>query len=231
MDAGVYEPSSSSYQISSQAQALLDDVVNRRELSAPTSSFSPFPDLDRTLQILTGGDDDLGGFSFNLDPKLALDDEQFDTSLPNINDSSLAGGYYSLNSPFSNFGSPLGPPGLGSFPLNRTFREPFGGPGLERTVSGSSSYTGSFNPFSENQEPSFLTPARPAPVQDEDTGRRVSRFGFARERQGSLGLPISSTSSPLLSATTSLSSLSLADNPPSATASHSPWPFHRQQEF
>ncbi|TEB08671.1 hypothetical protein FA13DRAFT_1806999 [Coprinellus micaceus] len=63
-------PSPSSYQMSNAARALLDDVKARRESYVPAVAIgAPFPEFDRTLQTLSG--DDGGGFSFNLDPKLA----------------------------------------------------------------------------------------------------------------------------------------------------------------
>ncbi|KAI5119088.1 hypothetical protein M0805_004861 [Coniferiporia weirii] len=234
------EASASSYQISTQAQALLDDVRNRRELSAPSTPFSPFPDLDRTLQNLSGGDGESGGFNFNLDPKLAVDDDHFDASLPELDSGSalsLAGGYFD---PFSS-GHPDGhpsqfgtPPGL-TYSTNppRAFYETFKAPQMERTPSAPSGYTGSFNPFAESSEAAHSSGQRPPSVQDDDPSRRMSRFGFARERQGSMGLSLSVTSSPLLSANTSLSSLSLSENPnpPSAASSHAPWPFQRHHDY
>lgn len=235
----IREASTSSYQISTQAQALLDDVMNRREALPSSTSFSPFPDLDRTLQNLTGGDGESGGFNFNLDPKLAVDDEQFD-ALPDLDsDQALSpGGHFD---PFSdgrpvNNASPFHPPpGLShGIMSSRPLYESFKAPGVERTASSSSGYTGSFNPFGEAPEtPSHTFAQRPSPAPDDDASRRVSRFGFARERQSSSGFLNSGTSSPLLSANTSLSSLSLAENanPPSGTSSHAPWPFQRQHEF
>ena len=231
--------STSSYQISSQAQALLDDVVNRREALPPSASFSPFPDLDRTLQNLAGGDGESGGFNFSLDPKLAVEDDQFDDPLPDLDfDQALSPtGHFD---PFSsgrglNEASAFYPPGLAhGFPPSRALYEGFRTAGLERTTSGSSGYTGSFNPFGEVSEiPSQITAQRPSPVPEDDTTRRVSRLGFARERQRSAGFLNSGRSSPLMSANTSLSSLSLADNvnPPSAASSHPPWPFQRPHEF
>lgn len=236
----VREASTSSYQISIQARALLDDVMNRRDAPSSSTSFSPFPDLDRTLQNLTGGDGESGSFNFNLDPKLAVDDEQFDTTLPDLDDDSALSPSSRFD-PFSssrlvNNTSPFYPPmalshGAAS---SRGMFEGFRAPGLERMSSASSSYTGSFNPFGETSESTPQSVAqRPSPAPDDDTSRRVSRFGFARERQGSAGFFNSGASSPLLSANTSLSSLSLADNanPSSATSSHAPWSFQRQHDF
>ncbi|KAH8117610.1 hypothetical protein DFH11DRAFT_1504882 [Phellopilus nigrolimitatus] len=237
------EASATAYQISTQAQALLDDVMNRREALVPSTSLSPFPDLDRTLQNLTGGDGESGGFNFNLDPKLAPDDDHFDAPLPNLDGGSgmsVRGGFFD---PFSNSGVANGPPNFGPPPglsygthPSRALYETFRSPGMEKTSSSSSGYTGSFNPFAESSEAaSHSTAQRPSPVLEDESSRRMSRFGFARERQGSTGLSISATSSPLLSANTSLSSLSLAENPnpssASAASSYTPWPFQRHHEF
>ncbi|THH09989.1 hypothetical protein EW145_g1632 [Phellinidium pouzarii] len=235
------EGSASSYQISTQAQALLDDVRNRRESSVTSTFFSPFPDLDRTLQNLSGGDGESGGFNFNLDPKLAVDDDHFDATFAEFDGSSalsFGGGYFD---PFSsergdNLSSHFRPP-LGltyASNLPRAFYETFRPLAVEETSLASSGYTGSFNPFSESTEVATQPPAQRISLsQDDDSSRRMSRFGFARERQGSIGLSISATSSPLLSANTSLSSLSLSENPnpSSAASSHTPWPFQRHHDF
>ena len=222
------ETSGSSYQISTQAQALLDDMINRRETTVPTASFSPFPDLDRTLQNLTGGDDGgTGGFNFNLDPKLAVDDDHFEDQLPDLVAGVSLGGGSSFD-PFSSdtaLSSPFGgPPGLSSHLGNA--RPPM----MERSSSG---YVGSFNPFEESTESnSTSATSRPSPIPDDDSSRRVSRFGFARERQSS-GFMHSNTSSPLISANTSVSSMSFHDNafPTSAGSSHAPWPFQRPHDL
>ncbi|OCB89684.1 hypothetical protein A7U60_g3161 [Sanghuangporus baumii] len=234
----VREVSTSSYQISSQAQALLDDVVNRREALPPSTSLSPFPDLDRTLQNLAGGDGDSGGFNFSLDPKLAVDDEQFDDPLLNLDiDQSLASsGHFNSFSTgqLLNEASTFNPPEIAfGIPHSRGVYEGYRTTGHDGTTPGSSGYTGPFNPFGEASESAPQSNAqRPSPIPDDDATRRVSRFGFARERQGSAGFLNSGRSSPLLSANTSLSSLSLADNthPSSSASSHPPWAFQRQHE-
>ena len=66
----------------------------------------------------------------------------------------------------------------------------------------------------------FRSIRRPG-LNDEDFGRRVSRFGFARERQSS---GLSATSSPMLS-----NDGSLSEHSPST--SHAPWLFQRQHDF
>lgn len=223
---------SNSYQISTQAQALLDDVMNRRETIVPTAVFSPFPDLDRTLQNLTGGNDgSMGGFNFSLDPKLAVDDDHFEAQLSDlVAGVNLSGG--GSFDPFSSETTLAGPPLSGASVMSSHFatgRPPV----IERSASG---YVGSFNPFGETSElSSFGTPGMgaPSPVQDDDSSRRVSRFGFARERQGSGMVNSSNASSPLISANTSLSSMSFHDSafPTSAGSSHVPWPFQRQHDL
>lgn len=201
-----------SYQMSTQVQALLDDVRNRREslIHKPSTSYSPFPDLDKTLQNLSGADGDQGGFNFNLDPKLAVDDDQLEASLLELEDRSSgltlgAPSTYPAFDPFSNaprlahqngIATPFGPP-PGLFPAgsNRPFVPP-----LDRTPSNSSTYTGSFKPF----------------MEDDD--RRVSRMEFARPMNG-----ISATSSPRMSVTSSVGE----SQPQSAASSHAPWQFPR----
>jgi len=54
--------------MSTAAQALLDDVKACREVVLPSTQVSVFPDFDRMLS------ESEGGFSFNLDPKLASTD-------------------------------------------------------------------------------------------------------------------------------------------------------------
>jgi len=197
--------SQSSYQMSTAARALLDDVKARRESVLPsTTTLSPFPDFDRTLQTLSGGNGEYGGFSFNLDPKLVGDDadnnEQLavfeaETNIP------FHGNYMdafpALRSPAQQ-GSPsvMVPPGL-PYPHNpnRSIYDPLAARAppatpIERQSTGGSSYTGPFNPFAETNEETSVPNTSPIrhsqyPPLDDDPSRRVSRFGFARGRQGS----------------------------------------------
>lgn len=175
------------YQISTQAQALLEDVKARREATTFSSGPSPFPDFDRMLQLLTASDN---GFSFNLDPKLAGEEDAQDESLalpdfgadPNV----------PFNGSFMDAFPRLrqaAPPGLGLPPhLEQASLITSRSPALEQP-STASSYTGSFNPFAPD-----LTedPSRQYSSLDEE--RKVSRFTFARGRQGSssasLGSPL-----------------------------------------
>lgn len=239
---GISAPSitpSASYQMSMQAQALLDDMRNRREslILNSSTSFNPFPDLDQTLQNLAGSDGDTGGFNFNLDPKLAVDDDQFETSLLELEDATSglslgSTGPYPAFDPFSsaprstNLGvinAPLGPPpGLFHTNSSRSFA-----PGLDRAASNSSAYTGSFSPFAEpggdSASPSVIQRSA-APALDDESTRRVSRMGFAQPRQGS---GLSATSSPLMSAASSIGE----SQPQSAASVHAPWQIQRHLDL
>jgi hypothetical protein len=57
--------------MSSQVQALPNNVRVRRVSTLPSIGTRPFPDFDCTLQNLAEVDSKFGGFSFNLDTKLA----------------------------------------------------------------------------------------------------------------------------------------------------------------
>ncbi|PFH50694.1 hypothetical protein AMATHDRAFT_176752, partial [Amanita thiersii Skay4041] len=197
--------SQTTYQMSHAARALIDDVKARRE-AVPLSNVnpSPFPDFDRTLQTLSRGDD--GGFSFNLDPKLASEgkglDEQlsiFDTdnlSLPGSFMDSMA----TFRPPLQHHSASIPSTGLpyphfqnhSMFDSLNVVRPPLSS--AERQPSSASSYVGSFNPFSDSNDDTTASMHQSSQrtIIDDDTGRRVSRFGFARGRQGS-----SNTSSPL----------------------------------
>jgi CCR4-NOT transcription complex subunit 4 len=185
--------SQTSYQMSTAAKALLDDVKARRDF---VSTISPFPDLDRTLQTLKGAK--FGGFSFNLDPKLAGDNSENAELLPEFD--------LEANTPFQ--GSYLDTfPGSGpstqlpavhtlqrTYPhlTNRSLYDPMTAKPApitiaENQVIGGSNYTGSFNPFADNADESpspSLRGTQYSPL-DDDLGRKVSRFGFARGRRSS----------------------------------------------
>ncbi|TFY75620.1 hypothetical protein EWM64_g8393 [Hericium alpestre] len=223
-------PNNPTYQMSTQVQALLNDVKARRESALPATGVSPFPDLDRTLQTLTGGDGKFGGFSFNLDPKLAgaedLDALQemdppgstvpFSGSFVDAFPALLSGNQLTPNPLMS-------PPGLG-FPPHTpsSIYDP-----NERQPSSSASYTGSFNPFNDSSDTDANTAARRLAL-DDDPSRRMSRFGFARGgKQG-----FSSGSSPRVGA----SPLSAAENhqsmysPSDVVSPSSPWSAYQQQQ-
>ena len=184
--------SQSSYQMSMAARALLDDVKARRESILPASSgLSPFPDFDRTLQTLT--DEGGGGFSFNLDPKLA-DEAKVSEPLPDFVASTVPfHGSYIEAFPALRSGFGFIQPSSGYVPNTNlpiydpaTLRTGSGHSFEEQSASGTG-YTGLFNPFSEPGAESVSTSSSlsrlPCPPGDEE--RKVSRFGFAQGRKAS----------------------------------------------
>jgi CCR4-NOT transcription complex subunit 4 len=64
-------PPPPTYQLSTQAQELLDDVCACREQVTQPHVPSPFPEFDRTLDSLGGGD---FSFKWTLDPKVTPSD-------------------------------------------------------------------------------------------------------------------------------------------------------------
>ncbi|KAH0830320.1 hypothetical protein J3R83DRAFT_1690 [Lanmaoa asiatica] len=197
-------PSQSTYQISTAAQALLDDVKSRRENAPSVSCVSIFPDLDRTLRMVSGEDNEFGGFSFNLDPKLAREDLNMDTALPDLEaeaNTPLTGGFMDMFPALRQTQPPVqvhhprayvAPPGITyQHNPNRSTYDPLSlrGTPIERQSAGGSGYVGSFNPFGETSEDPIVPPqgvsstSRKSPFADEE--RKVSRFGFARGRQES----------------------------------------------
>ncbi|KIM49250.1 hypothetical protein M413DRAFT_59067 [Hebeloma cylindrosporum] len=220
--------SHSSYQMSTAARALLDDVKARRESALPISSgLSPFPDFDRTLQTLSG--EDGGGFSFNLDPKLA-DEADSAENLPDFDMTSTIPfrGSYLDAFPALRSGTPYTHPPLG-YP--QTVAHPIYDPSAARPASGSllekqavrgASYLGSFNPFSEPSADSVTSSPSPSlrssysPIDEE---RKVSRFGFARGRQSSTATSSSLHSIPPLNYSNDLQPLYHSPDEPVH-----PWP-------
>jgi len=206
-------PLQSTYQISTAAQALLDDVKSRRENAPPVLSVNIFPDLDRTLRMVSGEDNEFGGFSFNLDPKLAGEGLNMDIVLPDLEaeaNAPLSGGFMDVFPALR----PTQPaqvhhprafitPGL-TYPHNpnRSMYDPLPlrSVPVERQSAGGSGYVGSFNPFGEVNEDPIIPPqgvsstSSKSPFNDEE--RKVSRFGFARGRQGSTAAssPVNPTS-------------------------------------
>ena len=180
--------SQTSYQMSSQAQALIDDLRARREAPASASAISPFPDIDRTLQVLTGGGDEYGGFSFNLDPKLAEEGTNTQMEFPDLDaeaDMPFRGSFLEAFPGLSNPASPAisfaSPPGL-TYTHNsaRSIYDPaVTRPPPQPNVT--SGYMGSFNPFDSKEEQSQQ---QYSPFDDDST-RKFSRFGFARGKQSS----------------------------------------------
>jgi CCR4-NOT transcription complex subunit 4 len=233
----------SSYQMSTAAQALLDDVKARREASLPSAYVSPFPDFDRTLQTLSGDDGGFGGFSFNLDPKLAGEDTDVSATLPDFDaeatmpfHGTFTDAFPALRPP-TQHGSPsspfMSPPGI-SYPhiANRGIYDPLTLRPIERQSTGGTNYTGSFNPFAEVNEESASSSPRKAQYSPLDEERKVSRFGFARGRQGS-----TATSSPLhvsspLSNNGDSHTSFYTSNEVSAPSQSSQWPaLNRQQDY
>ena len=183
--------SQSSYQMSMAARALLDDVKARRESILPGSSgFSPFPDFDRTLQTLT--DEDGGGFSFNLDPKLA-DEAEVSEPLPDFDLTSTVPFHGSYIEAFPALRSGFGfvhPSSGYVHNTNLPIYDPAtlrSGPGhsFEEQSARGTGYTGLFNPFSEPGAESVSTSSSLLPCPPGDEERKVSRFGFAQGRKAS----------------------------------------------
>ncbi|RDB21562.1 putative general negative regulator of transcription C16C9.04c [Hypsizygus marmoreus] len=241
--------SQTSYQMSTAARALLDDVKARRESALPaTTGLSPFPDFDRTLQTLSG--EDGGGFSFNLDPNLAGSDAEDISALPDFETESkipFRGSYIdafpALRTTPTSVATFPAPPGL-PYPHhpNRSIYDPLAvrlSPigGLEKQASGASGYMGPFNPFADGPEeppaPSSSPLRRPqySPADDESS-RKVSRFGFARGRQGSTATssPVH-ISSPLSNSNSDLQSFYTSPEGTSQMASRTQWPVNARQDY
>lgn len=151
--------------------------------------------------MVSGEDNEFGGFSFNLDPNLAGEDLNVDAALPDLEaeaNTPLTGGFMDMFPALRPPQPPVqlhhprafAPPGL-TYPHNRSMYDPlsFRATPVERQSAGGSSYVGSFNPFGEVSEDPIVSPqgvsstSRKSPFADEE--RKVSRFGFARGRQGS----------------------------------------------
>ncbi|THH21104.1 hypothetical protein EW146_g400 [Bondarzewia mesenterica] len=196
-----------SYQMSTQVQALLNDVKARRESAPGAVGISPFPDFDRTLQNLSGGNNGMGGFSFNLDPKLAGTEDM--SSMPDLGvaeaNTAFHGNFTDAfpalrNTPYSSPNPLAPPPGL-SYPHNpsRSIYDPMAlrSSPSDRQSSASSSYTGSFNPFADLADGDSAAATARRLALDDDPSRKMSRFGFARGGRQN-GANTSSASSPLI---------------------------------
>ncbi|EIN08039.1 hypothetical protein PUNSTDRAFT_121179 [Punctularia strigosozonata HHB-11173 SS5] len=174
---------SQNYQMSTQAQALLDDVRLRRKSLRSGTGLAPFPDFDRVLSVLTGGDGERGAFSFSWDSSVSrkeINDNVME--LPGLTD-------IASNGPLDSFSGLLS-----SLPLDG--REPAGPPGIAKPSTG---YSGSFDPFAEINDSSLSTSS--PPQMDDDPTPKVSRFDFARGRQASTGTGVPSplhTASPMM---------------------------------
>jgi len=188
--------SQSSYQMSTAARALLDDVKARWETTS--TAASPFPDLDRTLETLSARDGQFSGFSFNLDPKLAGDDADNAAALLDFEVEANTPFHGSYLDAFPGLKTPgpstsfMAPPGL-SFPPSpsRAIFDPLSVRSLsiaplEKQSTEAPTYTGTFNPFADNTDDSTHSPLhKTQPSLDDDCCRKVSRFGFAQGRKGS----------------------------------------------
>lgn len=183
--------------MSNAARGLLDDLTSRRQIDIETPfqpQTNPFPDLDHTLDILTGDNGSFGGFGFNLDPKLAMAEDDL-PPLPNMDYQAEAEAEMAFNGNFLDAFPALRQPGTSSFMAppgipythnpTRAIYDPMAtrsspSGSLERqSTGGSSGYVGSFNPFSDNNDSAVASSS----YIDDD--RKVSRFGFARGRRGS----------------------------------------------
>lgn len=126
--------SGASYQPSASAQALLDDLRNRRAAEPTTPAPSPFPDFDYTLSRFSDGE-----FSFNF-PSQAAMPEQHELAR------GVADGHDEFNPgafvPFG-AGGPGSSHGLYAGLMSRT--------GSQSNAADSPSYAGSFNPFSADE--------------------------------------------------------------------------------
>ena len=190
----VLPPAQSTYQLSNQAKALMEDVLNRRQSVVSEGFESPFPDFDRTLSNLGDGS---FSFDFTLDPKMATKLQE-PSSEPKVNSGAfdpfgLEAKPSSGHTPMPS-GSPYRPPSSTSSFANSS-RSSIPDPDSR---SKPSSYAGSFNPFSEASHQSPVMHPQPSPL-DDDPLRRGSKFGFARKDQSTPlnGFSGSATSSPL----------------------------------
>ena len=236
--------SQSSYQMSTAARALLDDVKARRELGfSTTTGASPFPDFDRTLQTLSH--EDGGGFSFNLDPALAGDD--VDQPLPDFEveaNTPFHGSYVDAFPALRPFGSSstafMAPPGLPfPHPTNRSIYDPLPIRPLpistirKQPSASSPSYVGSFDPFAETSEISQAVGSSiHQTLSDDDPSRKVSRFGFARGRQAAASTPSPLPVSTQLSNTNSDNhSFGNSTEGVSGTLAPTPWSIRGQTDY
>ncbi|KAF8305546.1 hypothetical protein DL93DRAFT_312456 [Clavulina sp. PMI_390] len=175
-------PSSNQYQLSSQARALMDDMLNRRTSNpSDTVIVSPFPDFDRTLSSLVDG-----SFTFNLtsDPKVArsLQEEGIQIMTSSPTKSNLFDPFSSALS--SAAPSPINPHFGHTFPPRPSSsfaNSPISSVGeVDARMPRGLSYAGSFDPFAEGSHRDGSPAPSSASALDEDPVRRGSKFGFAR---------------------------------------------------
>ncbi|OJA21540.1 hypothetical protein AZE42_01811 [Rhizopogon vesiculosus] len=215
--------SSGSYQMSTAAQALLDDVKARREAVLSSTQVSVFPDFDRTLRMLSESE---GGFSFNLDPKLA------DANVSGVGEAELSTLEAEARVPFAG-GFMDAFPALKPHPSPQLHQVPTVYPhnparSIYDPLAMRESYLGSFNPFGETEGPTNGGSAR-GPPSYPDEERKVSRFGFARGRQGSTAASSPVHVSSPLSASESHHSFYTPAETPAMPSSH--WSLGGQGEY
>lgn len=210
-DAASSSVAASTYQPSSGAQALLDDMRSRREAESYQPTKSPFPDFDATLSSFRDGDD----FCFTFE----------ESQIPiSIKESGNGAAGLSAFTPFalshtssSFFGRaspappPPPPPGIAT-PSRSTAASPAPPPGLFGGVNegGTPGYTGRFDPFAPGvgemtttndsgnvSSPFTAIDQMRRTVSDgraenesrsegkEDEEARLSRFGFSNKRRES----------------------------------------------
>ena len=202
-------PPPPTYQLSTQAQALLDDVRARREQVTQPHVSSPFPEFDRTLDSLGGGD---FSFKWTMDPKVAPSDPSTGTQE-----------YYGSFDPFAT--STLS--STSQQRSQRQFSQLSGPPGLPPPSTSTalptqqaSGYRGSFNPFADMEEESGSASV----AENGDGSRQESRFGFARKKTSpSVG------NSPSLAGFTS-SPLSSGSPVHTYQQANVPWEYQAQQQ-
>ncbi|MCO5598559.1 hypothetical protein L7F22_052656 [Adiantum nelumboides] len=186
------EPKTSNYQLSSNAQAILDDMRARRDAEASQPVKNLFAAFDATLSTFRDGDD----FCFT------LEESSLPSHLRNTagSESKIGGNAIDMFTPFStasafaSIASSTGPPpGLG---------------GENGTRSASKAYSGTFDPFAssideklsngklglrEDSSPfaaidemrrTLSEERQPTAEELEDEENNASRFGFAK-RKGS----------------------------------------------
>jgi CCR4-NOT transcription complex subunit 4 len=141
---------------------------------------------------LSAGDGQYSGFSFNLDPKLASEND--DADLPDFDadeaNTPFKGTYLDafpgLKVSSTSFMAPPGSP-YPQTPIRSLFDQTGARPlsAISMENPDGSGYKGVFNPFAENSD-TATSSQNPRPSLFIDDGeRKMSRFGFAQGRKGS----------------------------------------------
>ena len=216
------EENLSGYQPSSKAQALIDDLKERRR--APVQP-SPFPDLDEIVL----GSFAKGEFSFNLPSGLTSSEANGiggDNALPAFSSFGVGGpGSFAAGSPFAGAVDL----GLGS-PLI---------PGTAGAPSLGSRYQGSFDPFSADDSSKASPFAAIDEMKrnlsdergDEADSKRGSRFSFNRKRDDLSQSSIGSFSTGTLNASLQSLTSSATSNATSPALGTSPYSNLRSDSF